>query len=877
MLTFSLFSIDFLRGKVPLILFVVMLLGGGIVSGQTQYFDYELSLEKKYKGNFNANIYLKEGGIETKIDGDFTSGRLLEVDMNKTGAKELILKFESPSLVDKKHILKFALSASATSGLLKNTSSGELKEKGKAEFKYGIQGVEATGKIEIKNFSVDCNGTTVRANKTGTKVPFSITINYKIIPKEKNFDKDPKVTDTKSTTSTLSTTTAKPIETTQTVATSNPVVTNKTVANPEDVELERKKAEEAKKDQEKAEADAKEKAKSSTNPEDIAWSSALSTNTVEAYRSFLMDYPASSRKTQANQFIKVLENKDRDEKLWSEVKNAKTEAAFDRYLKGFPAGIHAAEAKVQKEKIKKDMSGKDPDEEQWKSIDKSVFSQLKGYLTDFASGKHKAEAEGALRNTKIAYASPDSVGKSATGDSTLYRVTLKDVWGTIATPSIANGKVKETTPDESANTVQLEIMVPCAANSKAILNVTDALGRSTKAPIEIQCGQKKFTALVVEKNKDGKMILNIMGGFPQYTVQFRQNGTVKYDFTKPDKNFIIDLSDIKAGKYEVVVLDSKKTYETEPIQFEKKAETPWGLIIGGILAVIAGIGGFILYRKRQQKQRAEIAQKVKSKNQVPSPKEEEKAAKIHKIQKSEINVEKTVAENPVENKSKISIKSTPEKERKVIASADFLTPDKEKEYYSLDMAKLWADSAVATVKMHRTCINDLSKFLAAHNDWENTNKVANLDEESGDIPEIGGFILGKPVQNTETEIYSVYLDLFIPIESNNQNVYQIEFGTHAWNYLDDKLAAHPDLQLIAWFHTHPGHGLFLSEPDLKIHEGFFKEKYHLAMEIDSKKQFLDTAFFTRKIDGTVNNVENLVAGAEWFRWTEIEPFKRKIV
>lgn len=84
----------------------------------------------------------------------------------------------------------------------------------------------------------------------------------------------------------------------------------------------------------------------------------------------------------------------------------------------------------------------------------------------------------------------------------------------------------------------------------------------------------------------------------------------------------------------------------------------------------------------------------------------------------------------------------------------------------------------------------------------------------------------------------------------------------------------PELVVVGWFHTHPGHGLFLSPPDLNIQK-HFREPYQFAMEIDSLTENLDTGFFTRRSNGDMNNTEHLRPGARWFAWTEIEKFTRK--
>jgi hypothetical protein len=43
---------------------------------------------------------------------------------------------------------------------------------------------------------------------------------------------------------------------------------------------------------------------------------------------------------------------------------------------------------------------------------------------------------------------------------------------------------------------------------------------------------------------------------------------------------------------------------------------------------------------------------------------------------------------------------------------------------------------------------------------------------------------------------------------------------------------HPNAQIVGWYHTHPGYGLFLSQQDLFIQTNFFKNHSQIALVID---------------------------------------------
>jgi proteasome lid subunit RPN8/RPN11 len=64
---------------------------------------------------------------------------------------------------------------------------------------------------------------------------------------------------------------------------------------------------------------------------------------------------------------------------------------------------------------------------------------------------------------------------------------------------------------------------------------------------------------------------------------------------------------------------------------------------------------------------------------------------------------------------------------------------------------------------------------------------------------------------------------------------QVTFTSETWTQINDvKDREHPNKQILGWYHTHPGFGIFLSEMDLFIHQSFFSEPWQLAFVFDPK-------------------------------------------
>ena len=65
--------------------------------------------------------------------------------------------------------------------------------------------------------------------------------------------------------------------------------------------------------------------------------------------------------------------------------------------------------------------------------------------------------------------------------------------------------------------------------------------------------------------------------------------------------------------------------------------------------------------------------------------------------------------------------------------------------------------------------------------------------------------------------------------------------------------------MTAWIHSHPGLKVFLSNPDLSVHEAL-SDKTHksrmVALVIDTKTEHFDMGIFTYKSNGALNNTES---------------------
>jgi len=96
--------------------------------------------------------------------------------------------------------------------------------------------------------------------------------------------------------------------------------------------------------------------------------------------------------------------------------------------------------------------------------------------------------------------------------------------------------------------------------------------------------------------------------------------------------------------------------------------------------------------------------------------------------------------------------------------------------------------------------------------------------------EVGGFLLG-----THTEGVSE-ITVAVKAAKTKESQTQLTFTHETWDELhkliDEK---YPELELIGWYHSHPGFGVFLSDYDAFIQHSFFSGPQNVALVVDPLK------------------------------------------
>ncbi|MEM9718051.1 MAG: hypothetical protein AAGA10_02310 [Bacteroidota bacterium] len=183
-------------------------------------------------------------------------------------------------------------------------------------------------------------------------------------------------------------------------------------------------------------------------------------------------------------------------------------------------------------------------------------------------------------------------------------------------------------------------------------------------------------------------------------------------------------------------------------------------------------------------------------------------------------------------------------------------------YLPISLWECWEDTTVRQIYLHKRSIRQIDQHIRGENLYK-------IDPETGDeIPEIGGFLMG--FLKEEEGQFELCIERFIPITPESNNRFTVKFGDRAWIEWSDAQSKFPDELLLGWFHTHPGHGLFLSEADIKVQKDQFTLEYLVAMEIDTLTPDFDAAFFTWKQGGKhLNNAEDRKLNS-WYSFMDMD-------
>lgn len=106
-----------------------------------------------------------------------------------------------------------------------------------------------------------------------------------------------------------------------------------------------------------------------------------------------------------------------------------------------------------------------------------------------------------------------------------------------------------------------------------------------------------------------------------------------------------------------------------------------------------------------------------------------------------------------------------------------------------------------------------------------THSISNLRAE------LGGILLGHAFRKGEQLFVEV--KAAIPAQNDDHGPVHFTFTADAWRQIHhERETNYPHLDIVGWFHTHPGLNVFYSSDDVVVHSAAFTQPWHVGLVVD---------------------------------------------
>lgn len=110
--------------------------------------------------------------------------------------------------------------------------------------------------------------------------------------------------------------------------------------------------------------------------------------------------------------------------------------------------------------------------------------------------------------------------------------------------------------------------------------------------------------------------------------------------------------------------------------------------------------------------------------------------------------------------------------------------------------------------------------------------------------EHGGVLFGQAYTDPDNEIY-VEITAAVAAPATIGTGAHLEFTSDSWvGIVDYAKAAHPEANIVGWYHSHPNLGVFMSGTDMRTQQAFFPHPWCLSIVYDPMRE--DIGYFLGK-------------------------------
>jgi proteasome lid subunit RPN8/RPN11 len=109
-------------------------------------------------------------------------------------------------------------------------------------------------------------------------------------------------------------------------------------------------------------------------------------------------------------------------------------------------------------------------------------------------------------------------------------------------------------------------------------------------------------------------------------------------------------------------------------------------------------------------------------------------------------------------------------------------------------------------------------------------------KSKGDV-EMGGVLVGNAFVDSDMPLHAVVVRRGLLGDNSEGTPISLKFTSESWHSINSKLSGIPEDErnIVGWYHSHPGLGVFLSARDHFTQHNFFANPWQIALVVDPNR------------------------------------------
>ncbi len=97
--------------------------------------------------------------------------------------------------------------------------------------------------------------------------------------------------------------------------------------------------------------------------------------------------------------------------------------------------------------------------------------------------------------------------------------------------------------------------------------------------------------------------------------------------------------------------------------------------------------------------------------------------------------------------------------------------------------------------------------------------------------EQAGILLGRAYRDPSGTVYTV-LTAAVPVDDTEASIAQVKLRASSWPSIWRELLQDSEQEMVGWYHSHPGYGIYMSATDQNTQNNYFSAQWQIAVIVD---------------------------------------------